>query len=74
VLDVGTNRLLRTIPIAPGPHGLVVTPDGLKVYVSSDLASTVSVIDTTTDQVVGSIEVGRTPSVVAAITPPFRSP
>src|SRR6059058_640314 len=61
VVDTGTNRVLRTIPIPPGPHGLVVTRDGRKVYVSSDGASTVSVIDTATDRVVGSIEVGPTP-------------
>jgi len=39
----------------------VVTPDGRKVYVSSDGASTVSVIDTATDRVVASIEVGANP-------------
>ena len=61
VVDTGTNRVLRSIPIPAGPHGLVVTPDGRKVYVSSDGASTVSVIDTATDRVVGSIEVGPTP-------------
>ncbi len=42
------------------PHGLVVTPDGRKVYVSSDGASTVSVIDTTSDRV-ASIDVGASP-------------
>jgi YVTN family beta-propeller protein len=39
-----------------------VTPDGRKVYVSSDGASTVSVIDTATDdRVVASIDVGPNP-------------
>src|SRR5678815_3012960 len=41
-----------------GPHGLVITPDGRKVYVSSDGASAVSVIDTGSDRVVASIDVG----------------
>ncbi len=68
VLDTGENRVLRTIPVPPGPHGVVVTPDGRKVYVSSDGASTVSVIDTTTDQVVASIEVGPTPHGLAIST------
>ena len=36
-------RVLRTVTVPKGPHGLVVTPDGRKVYVSSDGASTVSV-------------------------------
>ncbi len=53
--------VVGTIPVPKGPHGLVVTPDGRKVYVSSDGASTVSVIDTASDKVVGSIEVGANP-------------
>src|SRR5262245_24691966 len=32
VLEMSTNRLLSTIPVPPGPHGLVITPDGRKVY------------------------------------------
>lgn len=61
VLDTGANRVLKTIPVPPGPHGLVAAPKSHKVYVSSDGASTVSVIDTVTDRVVNSIEVGPTP-------------
>jgi len=49
VLDTAQNKVLGTIAVPKGPHGLVVTPDGRKVYVSSDGASTVSVIDTATD-------------------------
>src|SRR4029450_10778487 len=49
----------------------VVTPDGRKVYVSSDGASTVSVIDTATDRVVGSIEGGANPHGLA-ISPDGR--
>jgi YVTN family beta-propeller protein len=61
VLDTATARVLGTIPVPKGPHGLVMTPDGRKVYVSSDGASTVSVIDTTTDRVVSSIDAGPNP-------------
>src|SRR2546426_8701499 len=68
VLDTDTNRLQGTIPVPQGPHGMVMTPDGRKVYVSSDGASTVSVIDTVTDKVAASIEVGQTPHGLA-ITP-----
>lgn len=42
VIDTSSNRLIHTIPVSKGPHGLVVTPDGRKVYVSSDGASTVA--------------------------------
>jgi YVTN family beta-propeller protein len=64
VLATGQNKVLATIPVPKGPHGLVVTPDGRKVYVSSDGASTVSVIDTATDRVGASIEVGQIPMVL----------
>jgi YVTN family beta-propeller protein len=68
VLDTATNRLLSTIAIPPGPHGLVVTPDGATVFASSDGDSKVSVIDTARDAVSASIEVGTSPHGLA-ITP-----
>src|SRR5262245_3047726 len=71
VLDTGTNRVQSTIPVPQGPHGIVITPDGRKVYVSSDGASTVSVIDTQTDKIVKSIEVGTNPHGLA-ISPDGR--
>jgi YVTN family beta-propeller protein len=61
VIDTTQNRVVATIPVPKGPHGLVVTPDGRKAYVSSDGASTVSVIDTASDRVTGSIDVGPNP-------------
>src|SRR5215475_8781150 len=71
VLDTDTNRVQGTIPVPQGPHGIVITPDGRKVYVSSDGASTVSVIDTQTDKIVRSIEVGTNPHGLA-ISPDGR--
>src|SRR2546422_785783 len=61
VIDTAQNKVLSTMATPRGRDGLVVTPDGRKVYVSSDGASTVSVIDTTTDRVVASIDVGANP-------------
>ena len=61
VIDTAQNKVVGTIPIPKGPHGLVITPDGRKVYVSSDGASTVSVIDTASDRVIATIEVGANP-------------
>jgi YVTN family beta-propeller protein len=71
VIDATTNRVLRTIPVPKGPHRLVMTPDGRKVYVSSDGASTVSVIDTSADQIISSIDVGPNPHGLA-ISPDGR--
>jgi len=61
VIDTAQNKVVGTISVPKGPHGLVITPDGRKVYVSSDGASTVSVIDTASDRVIGTIEVGANP-------------
>src|SRR5258705_4690193 len=61
VIDTVQNKVLSTIAVPKGPHGLVVTPDGRKIYVSSDGAATVSVIDTTADRVVASVDVGANP-------------
>ena len=72
VVDTAAQRVLGTIPVPPGPHGLVLTPDGRKAYVSSDGASTVSVIDTATDRIVTSIEVGPNPHGLA-ISPDGRT-
>ncbi len=68
VVDTASNKVLSSVPVPAGPHGVVITPDDKRVYVSSDGASTVSVIDTTTDRVTSSIEVGQTPHGLA-ITP-----
>jgi YVTN family beta-propeller protein len=68
VVDTASYRLLTTIPIPPGPHGLVAAPDGRTVYASSDGDSKVSVIDTATDTVRTTIEVGKSPHGLA-ITP-----
>jgi YVTN family beta-propeller protein len=61
VIDTDTNAAVATIPVAAGPHGMIVTPDGRTVYVSGDGSSSVSVIDAASDRVVATIDVGRTP-------------
>ncbi len=68
VIDTGANKVLSIIPIPTGPHGMVISPDGKTVYVSSDGDSKVSLIDTATDQVTSSIDVGKTPHGLA-LTP-----
>jgi YVTN family beta-propeller protein len=68
VIDVELKQVTATIPVPPGPHGIVITPDNRWVYVASDGASTVSVIDTATDKLVDKVEVGKNPHGVA-VTP-----
>ena len=63
-VDTTTWKVLTTIPVT-APDGLVVTPDGKKVYVSSNNAGVVDVIDTATEQVATSIAVGAQPAGIA---------
>lgn len=67
VLDIAAASVLTTIPVAAGPHGMGVSPDGRFVYVTGDASSSMSVIDTQSDRVVQTIEVGPTPHGVAML-------
>jgi YVTN family beta-propeller protein len=72
VIDTAANLVVGTpIPVAAFPYAVVVTPDGKHVYVLSSYPSgTVSVIDTTTYEVTGTvtIPVGNS-NLGCAITP-----
>src|SRR5439155_22944127 len=35
VIDTGTNQEIATIPVPAGPHGMVLSPDGDDLFVSS---------------------------------------
>ena len=65
VIDPGVGAVVATVPVVAGPHGMGVTSDGRRVFVSGDLSSGVSVIDTASDKVIQTIEVGKTPHGVA---------
>ena len=67
VLDTVTNQVSKTIPVT-APDGLIVTPDGKKVYVSSTDSGSVKVIDTADDTLRASIDVGAKPAGIA-VTP-----
>jgi len=67
VIDTTAGAVIATIPIAAGPHGMAISPDGRWVYVSSDGSSIVSVIDTSTDRVAKTIEVGKSPHGVTLV-------
>jgi YVTN family beta-propeller protein len=71
VIDTGAGKVIATVPVAVGPHGMAITQDGATVYVSGDGSSAVDVIDTAKDKVVKTINVGKTPNGVA-LTPDNR--
>jgi YVTN family beta-propeller protein len=64
VVDLASTKVLTTIPVS-APDGLVITPDGAKVYVSTNNSDTIAVIDTTTDLVTASITIGTQPAGLA---------
>ena len=58
--------MLGTINVGNGPHGVAVTPDGSRVYVTNRDDNTVSVIDAASGAVIGSpIAVGNAPQGLA---------
>jgi YVTN family beta-propeller protein len=46
---------VATIPVGDNPTGVAVRPDGSRVYVTNNQSDGVSIIDTSTNQVVASI-------------------
>jgi YVTN family beta-propeller protein len=71
VIDTDAGKVVATVPVAAGPHGMAITQDGRTVYVSGDATSSLDVIDTATDKVVKTIDVGKAPNGVA-LTPDNR--
>jgi YVTN family beta-propeller protein len=78
VLKVNLNNTddAAEIPLAPetgsNPTGLAVSPDGRWVYVTSNTTGYVSIIDTTTGEVVNTVKAGNLASDVA-FTPDGRT-
>jgi len=68
VIDTAANKVIATIPVEQGPHGMAISNDGRTVYVTGDGSSSLSIIDTATDRVVKTVEVGKAPNGVA-LTP-----
>jgi len=70
VIDTATKKVTATIDIGYkySPCGIAVTPDGKKVFVANRDVNSVSIIDTATNTVIGTIPAGANPLGVA-ITP-----
>lgn len=61
VIDTNGYRVLKRIPVPKGAHGVAMTPDGSRVFVSSDESAVISVIDTANDTVKSTIPTGKAP-------------
>src|SRR5262245_25536634 len=58
-------KVVQTIPVGSEPRGCALTPDGSLLYVANHTDGTVSVIDTSSKSVVGTVQVGGRPAAIA---------
>jgi YVTN family beta-propeller protein len=58
-IDITSLQVVKSYTGWQAPHGVVVSHDGKKVYVTNLLSDTISVIDTTTDTITNTIAVGE---------------
>jgi YVTN family beta-propeller protein len=67
VLERATGKEAARIPLGKSPEGIVVAPDGSRVFVAVNGDNAVAVIDPKTWRVVGRIEPGRAPDGMAFV-------
>jgi len=68
VIDSAANHVTTAIPVGRSPIRLVLTPDGLNVYVSNTGSNTVSVVDTLSRIVAAIIPTGHSGLQEIAVT------
>jgi YVTN family beta-propeller protein len=65
VFDAASHALVTRIPVEISPYELVFSRDGRRLFVSNWSSNSVSVIDTASNRVVGTIRVGANPNDMA---------
>ncbi|MDQ2944409.1 MAG: beta-propeller fold lactonase family protein [Acidobacteriota bacterium] len=65
VVSGSSLSVVASIPVALGPTGVAVTPNGAYVYVACQSENVVAVIDASTNSVIANIPVGATPKQIA---------
>ncbi len=65
IYDAASRKLIREIPIGHASEGILVQPDGTRVFVSCSPDDYVTVVDIKSLQVTGHIEAGREPDGLA---------
>ncbi len=68
LVDPWNFKVKRTIKIDPRPHGLNASPDGEKIYLTSEVTGNLQVIDAAKGEILGNIHVGHDPNQLA-VTP-----
>jgi YVTN family beta-propeller protein len=64
VLDVDSEKIVGTIPDAPGIHGIALAPELGDGYTSNGQAGTVTIFDMKTFQTIGHAQTGRNPDAI----------
>jgi len=67
-IEVPSGRALGCVPTGAKPHGIALSADGARLFVSNEGSDSVSVVDTAGMKVVSEVRVGRQPNQVA-LTP-----
>jgi YVTN family beta-propeller protein len=57
-LSASANYVKTRIPVGQNPRGIVLSPDGKRLYVAARMDDAIDVIDTQAEKVVGSIDLG----------------
>jgi YVTN family beta-propeller protein len=65
MIDMRTNRLLKSVPVSRAPHSIAVSPNGRTVLVAGYEAGTADLIDARTLKRSGPFKVGKQPQSVA---------
>ncbi|MEU7909395.1 YncE family protein [Actinoplanes sp. NPDC049118] len=65
IIDMRTDKVLRSVPVSRSPHSVAVSPDGGTVLVAGYEANTADLIDAKTMRRTGPFRVGRQPQSVA---------
>lgn len=66
VFDVGAGKVVKSISLGDPAGGLVLSPDGSKLYASgAAVKGSVYVIDVKTGKIAGKVKVGHTPGALA---------
>lgn len=64
-LSASADYVAARIPVGHNPRGVVLSPDGSRLYVANRLDDTVSVIDTKSNDVVSTIDLGGSKNIDA---------
>jgi len=67
VINTITNTVTNTVVVGNGAHGVVVSEDGTKIFVSNLEDNSISVVDAQNLTVITTIEVGQSPNGISTL-------